>query len=95
MTRVEYAIDWPALLGDVAYLLGDADPADADRRVAVSTSRLAVLLGVPRGTLIGWMEGSEPKHADGEKLIDRWRVLTGKPREFAPRERRSLTAAQR
>jgi hypothetical protein len=25
-------------------------------------------------------------------LLDRWRVLTGKPREFAPLERRSLRA---
>jgi hypothetical protein len=88
-------IDWPRLLEDIAYMLGEVDESNPAARTPVSTARLAVLLATPRGTLIGWMDGSEPKHADGERLIDRWRVLTGKPREFAPMERRSLTAAQR
>lgn len=88
-------IDWPSLLGDIAYMLGEIDPANPTVREPVNTSRLAILLHTPRGTLIGWLEGSEPKHADGERLIDRWLVLTGKPREFAPMERRSLSASQR
>lgn len=91
MTR----IDWPTLLGDIAIMLGEINPTNPSVREPINTSQLATALGTPRGTLIGWLDGSEPKHADGERLIDRWRALTGKPREFAPMERRSLSAAQR
>ena len=91
----EPRIDWPAVLGDLAYQLGDPAPGNPDARVPCSQERLASALGVARGTLRGWMDGSEPKHGDGEKLLDRWRVLTGKPRIFAPLERRPLSAPSR
>jgi hypothetical protein len=85
-------IDWPRLLSDLAYLLGEAAPNGIGPRVPCNIQALADHLSVPRGTLRGWIDGSEPKHADGEQLLDRWRVLTGKPREFAPLERRSFSA---
>jgi len=85
-------IDWAAVLDDIAYMLGEVDGAG---RVPVSTVVLATELAVARGTLRGWLEGSEPRHTDGERLLARWCQLTGKPRTFAPMERRSLTAAQR
>lgn len=88
-------IDWTAVLDDLAHLLGDVDESNRDVRVPCSTVRLADALGVARGTLRGWLDGSEPRHIDGEAVLQRWCVLTGKAREFAPRERKSLTAAAR
>lgn len=88
-------IDWPRLLEDLAYLAGEVDACNTEVRVPCSQERLAVTLGVARGTLRGWMDGSEPKHGDGELLLVRWCTLTGKAREFAPRERRPLSAFAR
>ena len=85
-------IDWYAILEDLAYQMGEVQ---GDARVPMSTSAMAAALCVARGTLRGWLEGSEPRHTDGEVLLVRWCALTGKARAFAPRERRSLTAAQR
>lgn len=88
-------IDWPRLLGDIAYMLGEPDPGNPDVRVPCSQERLASALGVARGTLRGWMDGSEPKHGDGERLLDRWVRLTGQARIFAPVDRRPLSAHAR
>ena len=87
-------IDWPQLLGDMAHLFGEPGPGNPDARTPCSTAKLSTHLDVPRTTLIGWMDGNEPKHMDGERLLLRWCTLTGKPREFAPLERRGLSAAQ-
>lgn len=92
---VAQSIDWPRLLDELAWLLGERDFAFPDVRVPLSASRLAQALQVPRTTLIGWRDGSEPKHSDGELLLVRWCLLTGKAREFAPLERRSLSASAR
>ncbi len=88
-------IDWPQVLADIAYLLGEPDIANPDVRVPCSQERLALSLGVARGTLRGWMDGSEPKHGDGEALLQRWCALTSKARVFAPTERRPLSAHAR
>lgn len=88
-------IDWPALLGDLAHLMGEQDGPDPAQRAPCSQERLASALGVPRGTLRGWMDGSEPRHADGERLLDAWSRHTGKARMFAPLERRPLSAVGR
>lgn len=87
-------IDWPKLLEEVALCLGDPDPQLAGQRVPCSTLQLADQLAVARGTLRGWLDGSEPKHADGEQLLARWCALTGKDRIFAPRQTRPLSAAR-
>jgi hypothetical protein len=89
------SIDWPVLLDDIAYIVGEPDPGNPEVRVPCSQNQLANALDVPRGTLRGWMDGSEPRHTDGEKLLDRWCRLTGKGRGFAPTCRRSLTATER
>lgn len=86
------AIDWSTLLSEIAYCLGDEDAQG--RKTPCSTVQLADNLGVPRGTLRGWLDGSEPKHGEGERLLDRWCVLTCKARIFAPRQRRSLSASR-
>ena len=77
------AIDWPRLLGDLAYLLGDELPGTTAREPA-PVGTLAAFLAVPRSTLRGWLEGAEPRHNDGEALLLRWCALTGKARTFAP-----------
>jgi hypothetical protein len=80
-------VNWPKLLEEVAWLLGEPVLHEPERRVPLSTSQLADAIGQARGTLRGWIDGSEPKHADGEALLDRWCKLSGKAREFAPLER--------
>lgn len=75
------AVCWPALLGDLC----------AGR---MSTYAVAELLDVPRSTLRGWIDGSQPNHADGERVIAVWIRVTGKSRELVPTEQRSLSAAR-
>jgi len=85
-------IDFAKVLDEIAYLLGDDLPG-SPAHVPVSQERLADHLRVPRGTLRGWKDGSEPRHADGEQLIEQWCLLTGKARTFIPLiERRSYSA---
>jgi hypothetical protein len=84
-------IDWPALLGDIAYLLGEPT-IDGTQRTPVAFLRLAEYLRVPRTTAYGWLAGQQPKHADGERLIERWCALTGKARTFVPVTRPVLSA---
>jgi len=88
------SIDWPKLLEEIALCLGEPDPQRAGQRVACSTLQLSEQLGVPRGTLRGWLDGSEPKHGEGERLVQRWAALTGKAALFAPRQTRPLSAAR-
>lgn len=75
-------IDWPKVLDDIAYLLGEPQPGNELIRVAVSQEKLAASLRVPRGTLRNWIDGSEPRHSDGEAVIVHWERLTGKARTF-------------
>lgn len=77
------AIGWAALLGELAYLLGDEREGTPHREPA-SLGILVADLDVPRSTLCGWMEDAEPRHNDGEALLMRWCALTGKARAFAP-----------
>lgn len=86
--------DWPTLIGDVAYMLGDAHPSNPSVRIPVGTQHLADHLGFARMTVVGWINGSEPKHHDGEKIIETWCSLTGRARTFVPRAPASMSAAQ-
>ena len=88
-------IDWPRVLEEIAHLLGDAEPGFPERVIPLGAIRLGQALDRPKSTVQGWQLGSMPRHDDGEMLIDRWCQLTGKAREFVPRERRSLSAAMR
>lgn len=90
MTRT----DWPLLLAEIAYLLGDPIPGNPDVREPLSQRLLAEHLEIPRETLRGWMDGSEPRHTDGERLIAVWVQLTGKARTFIPTTRASFSAAR-
>jgi len=87
-------IDWPRLLGDIQYLLGDIPPGEMVI-VPVGQVRLAAYLEMSRGTVRRWIEeDAEPRHFDGEHLIDVWIRLTGKRREFLPIRVVSLSAAK-
>ena len=86
-------IDWPALLGDIAHLLGEPLPG-TDQRTPAGTRALADYLRVNRETLRRWLEGSEPRHSDGEVLLIAWCRLSGKVAAFAPRHRQMLSAAK-
>jgi hypothetical protein len=85
--------DWSSILADLAYLLGEPDPSNREDRTACGERVLAAHLDVARSTLKGWIDGSEPKHSDGEMLLQRWCALTGKARSFAPLRRVSMSAA--
>lgn len=87
-------IDWPKVLEDIAYLLGDPLPANELLRAPVSQERLAHHLGFPRGTLRNWIDGSEPRHSDGEQLLAHWCRLTSKARTFVPVDRYVYSAAK-
>jgi hypothetical protein len=84
--------DWPAILHEIALCLGEEDAQG--RRTACGRRLLARDLGYPDKTVQGWMEGSTPRHPDGEHVLDRWCVLVCKARQFAPRARASLSAAK-
>jgi hypothetical protein len=85
-------VDWMALIDDVALLLGVVEPV-SEQRLRASTVAVAAYLDVPRSTLRNWLDGSEPKHSDGERLLRVWVCLTGKAETFAPRTRRTFSAA--
>lgn len=87
-------VDWSKLLGDIAYLLGEPDPVNPNVRIACGERHLAIQLSVARGTLRGWLEGSRPKHDEGERLIENWCRLTGKGRTFVPIECRTFSASK-
>ena len=86
-------LNWPAMLEDIAYLLGDPLPG-TPARVPASQDAVAGFLDKPRGTLRNWLDGAQPGHADGELILSAWCRLGGKTRDLAPRERRPLSAGQ-
>lgn len=54
-------------------------------RFGISTNKFEDLIGVPRETVMGWKNlNSEPRHHDGEKLIELWCKVFDKAREDIP-----------
>ena len=49
-----------------------------------SNTDVADYLGVPQSTLRGWKEGSEPRHHDGQRLLELWQAITGRGYEERP-----------
>ena len=84
--RREFAgYDWPRILGDIAWLLGEPMPGAEHLRVPVGGRILGEYLGLTRGAIRRWLEdGAEPRHDDGEYVIGVWVELTGKARQFLP-----------
>lgn len=88
-------IDWPLLLGDLAWLYGEPDPTNPTMlRIAIGMSTLADKLGVSRGAVRNWLDGGEPRHMDGEMLVARWVEATGKRREYLPLATAVMSAAR-
>ncbi|MCS4235058.1 hypothetical protein [Stenotrophomonas sp. BIGb0135] len=65
-------IDWFQILADL-------------NRLGVPVSSVSQQTQIPKSTILGWKQGAEPKHADGELLMDLWIGLTGNNRHQAPR----------
>lgn len=86
-------IDWPRLLGDIAYLLGEQLPGTVARE-PVGTPTLARHLNKSRGAVRNWLEGTEPRHSEGQELIEVWCSLSGKAAGYAPICVRSMSAAK-
>jgi len=93
LTTQRASIDWPRLLGDIAYLIGEEVPGSCARE-PVGSRLLAAYLGVSRGALRNWQDGTEPRHSEGEQLIETWCRLCGKPEASAPITVRSLSASR-
>ncbi|AYR26906.1 hypothetical protein RC54_03910 [Herbaspirillum rubrisubalbicans] len=64
------------------------------KRAGWSMYRIDEQLNISKSTLMGWKEGAEPKHFDGERLIQLWTDVTGQKREQLPVERRMPSAYQ-
>lgn len=88
-------IDWPKLLGDIAWMLGEDDPSIPNSWRPLSEVRLADALGFSRSKLKNILGGTSLKveYHDGCELIRRWSSLSGKSKEFAPITVRSLSAS--
>ncbi len=65
-------VDWFAVLLDL-------------QRRGIPTSSVGSLLRIPKSTILGWKQGAEPKHRDGEELIELWVRITGQPSTLVPR----------
>lgn len=90
MTR----IDWPQLLSDIAYMLGEASAVNPNLRTPCGTRLLAKHLGVDREALRRWQNGAKIEYHEGMALLVAWEKATGKPRLFAPTGYVSFSAAK-
>lgn len=70
------AVDWFRLLCDL-------------KKFDFSHNDIKNMTGIPVGTLAGYKQGAEPKHADGEKLVKLWCNVTGGSRLDLPKVSRS------
>lgn len=86
-------IDFVRVLDDIAHLLGDELPG-SPARIPAGSRAVADHLHVKRSTIMRWWSGAEPRHLDGELVLEHWTKLTGKDRAFAPRERVSKQQKQ-
>ncbi|WP_368640590.1 hypothetical protein ABRZ04_05255 [Castellaniella ginsengisoli] len=65
------AIDWNAIFLTL-------------RREGYTVRDVADIVGIPTSTIKGWMAGSEPRHQDGETIIQFWCEAADRPRESVP-----------
>ena len=58
---------------------------------------IAAAIGVAKSTLMGWRNPpySEPRHADGERLVQLWCRVTGLPRDAIPVDVEDIMSAFR
>jgi hypothetical protein len=66
-------IDWPQVVTEL-------------HRIGIADEAIAKSLGVSRARVRGWNQyRHEPRHSDGEALLDLWCERTANMRESAPR----------
>ena len=53
-------------------------------RYGFSMQVIAQSIGVARTTLLGWKQGAEPRHSEGDRLLTFWTNVTGHDRSEAP-----------
>ena len=70
-TAPEIRIDWFQVISDLG-------------RRGFPSQLIADSIGVAKSTLLGWKQGAEPKHGDGEKLIAFWCQASWKDRGALP-----------
>lgn len=64
-------VDWFRVLADLQYL-------------GLTNLDVATRLDIPRRTVGGWKNGQEPRHVDGDALLELWCEVTGKSRAGRP-----------
>lgn len=74
-------VDWFRVLDDL-------------KRRGFSLYMLEVQVGIPKSTLVGYKQGSEPKHMDGERLIQFWCQVTTNERSAIPTAPVALSVAR-
>lgn len=79
-SSAEIVTDWPAVIEQL-------------RRAGLSFQAISQHTDLPKSTLIGYRDGSVPKHHDGEKLIELWCGATNHTRSQLPRTRIFPSAA--
>lgn len=63
------------------------------KRAGLSSAAVAAMVVVSKSTVIGWKNlGAEPKHVEGERLVELWCRATGLTRDKLPVD---LAAGQR
>ena len=67
----EIRIDWFQVISDLG-------------RRGFPSQLIADSIGVAKSTLLGWKQGAEPKHGDGEKLIAFWCRVMERQRDALP-----------
>jgi hypothetical protein len=60
-----------------------------------NTENIAAAIGVARSTLMGWRNPpyAEPRHADGERLVQLWCRVVEQPRDALPLNVEDLMSA--
>lgn len=66
-----FRVDWFRLITDIT-------------RTGMCTQDIARELGVAKSTVLGWKQGSEPRHGDGEALVALWSRVTKVERTNLP-----------
>lgn len=67
-------VDWFQVLIDIG-------------RHGFTTQQIADQCAAPKSTILGWKQGGEPNHADGERLVAMWCAVVRLSREQLPMTR--------
>lgn len=87
--------DWPRILSDIAWLLGEEILHLPGDRTPIGARALSEYLGYPRNTIRRWVEeDADLRSIDAEDIIGVWMSLCGKRREFVPVRAVSLSASK-